>query len=353
MTGHRFTALDGMRGVCALMVVCYHAFRLAPHVRFAHGYLSVDVFFILSGFVLSFAYADKLASGLSLDAFLRARFVRLWPVLVLAAVLSGMGFVAVEYAFDLPRSNPVAVVVCVFESVFLVPRVAGDSLAFPLNGNLWSLFAEFWVNVLFALFAVRLRTRDLFAIMIAGWALFAFLAYRAGTVDIGPRASAALFAIPRAVPSFTCGVWLYRLWRDGVLERMPSVPPMIVYGVWIAITLLPAGDFGVSFDLAQITVTMPLLVALLASWSGATPPFATWLGWISYPLYATQSVFVVGIQRAMHGATSFGAQMAIVVLSVVAAAIIAQWCEPQLKRLFARLAGVRSPYRARASALPG
>ena len=351
MTAHRFTALDGMRGVCALMVVFYHAFRSAH--RFEHGYLSVDVFFILSGFVLSFAYQDKLVSGFSLDAFLRARFVRLWPALTLAAVLSGLSFVLVESAFALPHSDPVAIVVCVFESIFLIPRVAGDSLAFPLNGNLWSLFAEFWVNVAFALFVVRLRTRDLPAVMLVGWALFAFAAWRAGTVDIGPQASTAIFAIPRAVPSFTCGVWLYRLWQDRVLERLPSVHPVAVYALWAAITLLPADRFGLGFDLVQIVVTMPLLVALLASWTGSTPALATWLGWISYPLYATQSVFVVGVQRVMHGAMSFAAEMAIVVLSLATAALIAQWCEPALKRPFARFAGLSSPRRARASALPG
>jgi len=351
MTTHRFTALDGMRGICALMVVFYHAFRSAH--RFEHGYLSVDVFFILSGFVLSFAYQEKLASGFSLDAFLRVRFVRLWPALMLAAVLSGLSFAFVESAFDVPRSDPIAIVVCVFESIFLIPRVAGDSLAFPLNGNLWSLFAEFWVNVAFALFVVRLKTRDLLAIMLIGWAVFALLAYRTGTVDIGPQASTAIFAIPRAIPSFTCGVWLYRLWQDRVLERLPSVHPAVVYGIWIAVTLLPADRFGPGFDLLQIEVTMPLLVALLASWTGSTPALATWLGWISYPLYATQSVFVVGVQRAMHGAMSFGAEIAIVVLSLATAVVVAQWCEPELKRLFARFVGLSSPRHARASALPG
>lgn len=357
MTAHRFTALDGMRGVCALMVVFYHAFRLSPYVRFEHGYLSVDVFFILSGFVLSFAYADKLASGFSLDAFLRARFVRLWPVLVLAAVLSGTGMLLFEYAPGFARSDPIATGAGVLENIFLIPHFGGQGLAFPLNGNLWSLFAEFWVNVGFAFVVVRLGKRDLVTIMLLGWAFFAFEAYRAGTVDIGPRASTAIFAIPRAIPSFACGVWLHRLWKERILDRLPSVHPIVVYGLWIGITLLPTDRFGLGFDLVQIVVTMPLLVALLASWSGSAPAPATWLGRISYPLYATQSIFVVGLQRgaAMRGSVSLGAEIAIVALSLAAAAIITRWCEPALKALFERLVGVRpaEPPRARASALPG
>ena len=274
----RFMALDGMRGICALMVLFYHAFRLAPRYRFEHGYLSVDVFFILSGFVLSFGFAGKFASGLSLDAFLRARFARLWPVLILGAALGGVGLSVVEYVCGLPGSGLIAVAINVVESSFLIPHVGGDGMAFPLNGNLWSLFAEIWVNVIFALFIVRLGKRGLLAIILLGWTFFCLQVFVAGTVDIGPRASTAILAIPRAIPSFACGVWLYRLWAEGALQRLPSVHPIIVFGVWIAITLLPTDHFGIAFDLIQIIVTAPLLIALLAAWPGSTPAVAIWLG---------------------------------------------------------------------------
>ena len=60
MTNHRFAALDGLRGICALIVVLYHTFRLQAVSPFAHGYLSVDVFFVLSGFVLAYAFGARL-----------------------------------------------------------------------------------------------------------------------------------------------------------------------------------------------------------------------------------------------------------------------------------------------------
>jgi peptidoglycan/LPS O-acetylase OafA/YrhL len=357
---HRFAALDGMRGVCALTVLLYHAFRFDPHRIFEHGYLSVDIFFLLSGFVLAFAFADKFASGYSLDAFLRARVVRLWPVLVLGAVLSGVGLSATEYAFGFHRDNLIAVAVNIVESIALIPRVAGDGLAFPINGNLWSLFAEFWVNVAFALFIVRLGKRSLLAIMLLGWAFFAFEAYAAGTADLGPTAATGLLAIPRALPTFTCGVWLYRLWREGLLRRLPSVPPVVVFCVWLGIALVPADRFGVAFDLAQIILTAPLMIALLASWRGTTPALAMWLGRISYPLYATQGVFVTGIARValLHGPISHGAEIAIIVLSLAAAEIAARWWQPWLMSRFARVLQTGSAVATRrprdtASALPG
>jgi len=96
-----FYLLDGLRGVAAIAVMVYHAAALFVPVRLPGSYLAVDLFFMLSGFVLTHAYADRLAEGLSWRAFLVARLVRLYPlyiagtmfgVLVVTAVLiAGMG----------------------------------------------------------------------------------------------------------------------------------------------------------------------------------------------------------------------------------------------------------------------
>jgi peptidoglycan/LPS O-acetylase OafA/YrhL len=282
--------------------------------------------------------------------------VRLWPVLVFGAVLSGIGLVGFEYASGLAVDNPLAVIVNVVECIALIPRTGGDGLAFLINGNLWSLFAEFWINVVFALFIARMGKRGLLAVMLAGWSFFCFRAAIAGTADLGPTAATALLALPRALPSFACGVWLYRLWKDGMLERLPSVHPIIVFAAWMCIALVPADLFGVAFDLVQIVFVAPLMIALLASWRGATPAIATWLGRISYPLYATQGVFVAGVARlaTAHGSMSHTAEFAIIALSLVTAEIAARWWQPWAMARFADVLQTKprtTP--ARASALPG
>jgi peptidoglycan/LPS O-acetylase OafA/YrhL len=80
---HSFQTLDALRGVAALVVVVHHnhpMFTWRPH----HGYLAVDLFFVLSGFVLSYAYQDRLDRGWPTIKFLRARLVRLAPLYLLA-----------------------------------------------------------------------------------------------------------------------------------------------------------------------------------------------------------------------------------------------------------------------------
>ena len=76
----RYEILDGLRGVAAVMVLVYHICE--PHwgqttQPVAHGYLAVDFFFVLSGFVIGYAYDDRWSNGLSLKEFMKRRITRL------------------------------------------------------------------------------------------------------------------------------------------------------------------------------------------------------------------------------------------------------------------------------------
>ena len=81
-----FHTLDGLRGVAALFVAMRHT-NLFHRAGIHGGYLAVDLFFVLSGFVIAHAYERRLASGLSVGRFMAARYLRLWPVYVLGAAL--------------------------------------------------------------------------------------------------------------------------------------------------------------------------------------------------------------------------------------------------------------------------
>lgn len=86
-----YELLDGLRGVAALLVMFYHigeGFATSPmdqHVN--HGYLAVDFFFILSGFVIGYAYDDRWKTSLTLKSFFRRRLIRLHPMVIMGAVL--------------------------------------------------------------------------------------------------------------------------------------------------------------------------------------------------------------------------------------------------------------------------
>ena len=83
-TKPHYELLDGLRGVAALVVIWYHVFEgfAASPVdqRFNHGYLAVDFFFILSGFVVGYAYDDRWKRRtLSFGGFIKRRLIRLHP----------------------------------------------------------------------------------------------------------------------------------------------------------------------------------------------------------------------------------------------------------------------------------
>lgn len=92
-TKPHYNILDGLRGVAALTVVCFHLFEAyaTSHLdqKINHGYLAVDFFFILSGFVVGYAYDDRWKTMCITD-FLKRRFIRLHPMVVLGAVIGAV-----------------------------------------------------------------------------------------------------------------------------------------------------------------------------------------------------------------------------------------------------------------------
>ena len=92
-TKQHYELLDGLRGVAALLVVCYHIFEGYAFAggtmieSINHGYLAVDFFFMLSGFVIAYAYDERWNRTLTLKSFFKRRLIRLHPMVVMGAVL--------------------------------------------------------------------------------------------------------------------------------------------------------------------------------------------------------------------------------------------------------------------------
>lgn len=94
-TKPHYHILDGLRGVAALVVVCFHIFEAyaTSHLdqRINHGYLAVDFFFILSGFVIGYAYDDRW-KRMTIKEFIKRRLIRLHPMVVMGAVIGAVMF---------------------------------------------------------------------------------------------------------------------------------------------------------------------------------------------------------------------------------------------------------------------
>ena len=155
-----YIRLDGLRGIAALVVVWYHLFEgfaTSPiDQRCNHGYLAVDFFFLLSGFVLSYAYDGRLrsisaAQRLSFGSFLRRRIIRLHPMLLLGLVWGAVAFVLQgSVQWDGTAVSSICVIIALLTSLVLIPawpgcptEVRGNGEIFPLNGPMWSLFFEY------------------------------------------------------------------------------------------------------------------------------------------------------------------------------------------------------------------
>ena len=168
-----YELLDGLRGVAALVVIWDHifeAFATSPvdqHVN--HGYLAVDFFFILSGFVIGYAYDDRWKTSLTTKSFFKRRLIRLHPMVVMGVVL-GVAAYCIQgcVRWDGTHMATSMIMLAMLLNLFLLPvmpgagaDVRGNNEMFPLNGPNWSLFFEYIGNILYAFLFRRMSTKVL------------------------------------------------------------------------------------------------------------------------------------------------------------------------------------------------
>lgn len=305
-----FIILDGLRGAAALMVVWYHIFEGFAFASggaietFNHGYLGVDFFFMLSGFVISYSYDDRWSKGLTTGNFFKRRLIRLHPMVVMGAIIGTISFlIGGSLRWDGTQTPFGWVMMAMLMGMFLLPAwpgagydVRGNGEMYSLNGPTWSLFFEYLGNVLYALFIRKLSGRGL-AILAAvlgvamGWFAVADVSGY-GMIGVGWTLDAVNFlgGLARMLFPFTLGMVLARNFK-----------PLKVRGIfWIAIAVLfvlfsvpyiPAcGEICLNgaFEFLCILLLFPAIIWLGAS-GATTHKFSTatckFLGDISYPLY--------------------------------------------------------------------
>lgn len=190
-----YALLDGLRGVAAIMVIWYHffeGFASSPvDQKFNHGYLAVDFFFALSGFVIAYAYDDRWKKGLTYGRFMLRRIIRLQPMVVLGVVLGAISFLLQgSQTWSHDHVSLVAVGISLLLGLFMIPslpgtlpEVRGNGEMFPLNGPSWSLFFEYIASIAYCFILHRLSNVKLwivtvvFGIALASAAIFNFSGY--------------------------------------------------------------------------------------------------------------------------------------------------------------------------------
>ena len=303
-----YMILDGLRGVAALLVVLFHVFECFDWSPAPHGYLAVDFFFVLSGFVIGYAYDDRWKPAdetkrprLTMGGFFIRRLIRLHPMVVAGAVLGAVCFLLQgSVRWD---GTPVGigwVMLAMLLGMFMLPLypgahadVRGNGELFPLNGPNWSLFFEYIGNVLYALLLRRLPTRWLAMLTVAMACMLTAVALHDGYLGVGwSMADGGLWTgMVRMLFPYSMGMLMAREFRPCKMRHTFWLCSLVIVAVgclpllWGEMSPLANG----LYDALCVVFVFPLLV-----WAGAselttdatTTKVSTILGNLSYPLYA-------------------------------------------------------------------
>ncbi len=316
-TKPHYELLDGLRGVAALLVVWYHVFEgyafaggtLIESIN--HGYLAVDFFFILSGFVIGYAYDDRWGRSLTMKNFFKRRLIRLHPMVIMGAVLGVVTFcIQGSVQWDGTHVATSMTMLALLCAMFFIPaypgagyEVRGNGEMFPLNGPSWSLFFEYIGNLLYALFIHRLSTRMLTAFVVllgAGLACFAIFDVSGyGNMGVGWTLDAVNFlgGLLRMLFPFSLGMLLSRNFRPVKVRGAFWICAAVLLALFVVPYLEGTEPicWNGLYEAFCIIVVFPLLIILGAS-GNTTDKVSTgickFLGDISYPLYITHYPFM-------------------------------------------------------------
>ena len=319
----RYEILDGLRGVAALMVVLFHIFETyskGPAFQIInHGYLAVDFFFVLSGFVVGYAYDDRW-DRMTTWGFFKRRLTRLHPMVIAGTLVGAALFFFSGTAF--PKTLQVEgwkFALCLVMGLFVIPcgkglDIRGWNELNSFNGPQWTLTLEYIGNILYA-FIFRHLPKIALAVLCVlcafftldltlGWDVFGLFPkpqYNViGGWSLEPQQ--IYIAFTRLLYPFLCGLLISRILPSHRTAANPSGSPIHVKGGfwWCALAIVVllsipciGGKQGVPdgiFQAVCILILFPLIV-LTGAGSRTTDAFSTrvcrWLGEISYPIYIT------------------------------------------------------------------
>ena len=310
-----YELLDGLRGVAALVVMWYHVFEgfaTSPIDQgFNHGYLAVDFFFILSGFVIGYAYDDRWKGSLTTKEFFKRRLIRLHPMVIMGVVLGAITyFVQGSERWDGTHVATSVVMLAMLLNLFLIPAVPGTAVdvrgnneMYPLNGPNWSLFFEYIGNILYALFIRKLSTRWLAVLVaLAGIGLASYAIGNGsgyGHLGVGWSLSGTNFpgGMLRLLFAFSAGLLMSRVFKP---VHIRGAFWLCSLGVIVLLCMPHVGGadrlwLNGLYDSVCVILIFPLLVWLGASGKATdngTSRICKFCGDISYPVYVVHYPFM-------------------------------------------------------------
>lgn len=301
-----YDILDGLRGVAAVMVVTFHVletFSGGNHLKqiINHGYLAVDFFFVLSGFVIGYAYDDRWGK-MTLKDFFKRRLIRLHPMIIMGMIIGAIGFYFSASPVVFPGISTVPVwkmllVMVIGFTLIPVPLsmdIRGWQEMHPLDGPAWSLFFEYIANILYGLF-VRKFSNKLLAVLVflAGCALIQ-LAVTSPNGDViggwSVEPGQLRIGFTRLLYPFFAGLLLSRICKPGRIKHAFLWCSIMVVLFFSIPRIGGTGHLWMNglYDSLCIIFIFPLIVFMGASGEVKgkfSSKICKFFGDISYPLY--------------------------------------------------------------------
>ena len=361
----RYEILDALRGVAAVIVLVYHLFEvLGSGITSFHGYLAVDFFYILSGFVVGYAYDDRWKSaanpqGMTLWAFCKRRLIRLHPLVVFGTLIGVLLFYF-GMSDELPQIREAhwpAILACIVFACIMIPTPQGIDVRGwqefnSFNGNSWTLYYEYIANLLYA-FVVRRFSKLVLGLFVAAAAL----------LTIGMGLNFDFWGIMDARPDYQCytfiGGWslepdqlmlgftrlLYPFFAGLLMSRYLAGKDIngrdahgfVVSALMLAAVLLVPTLHGLTngiYEICCILLVFPAVILLGARGrvSGKSKAFCKWLGDISFPLYITHYpiIFTLCMGWKSNNPEATADQVLFVALCAFVLSIMVAWASLKL-----------------------
>jgi peptidoglycan/LPS O-acetylase OafA/YrhL len=295
-TKQHFEILDGLRGVAALAVVVFHfmewIFTDYSKNFIGHGFLAVDFFYCLSGFVIGYAYDNRIEK-IGFKEFLKSRLIRLHPLVILGTVLGLLSFFLDPFATHsvIYSAGELAVIfVC---SLLLIPfpvmKDRGFNL-FGLNAPSWSLFWEYVANIVYVLILYKISRRYLVVLTILSAIAICWVSYRAGNLMGGWGRDNFWDGCARISYSFFAGLLIYRF--NWIIKNKIGFIGLSI--LLLVAFVMPHFNGNWVFEALVVLFYFPLIV-LLGAGSSLSPMIkkvCEFSGKVSYPLYMTHYIVI-------------------------------------------------------------
>jgi peptidoglycan/LPS O-acetylase OafA/YrhL len=342
--GSSFATLDGLRGLGAILVVMGHSLHFWPGVQFPTGTVVVDMFFLLSGFVIAYAFEPRLSAGTeSVASFTVSRLIRFYPLYILGTLIAfAVIYVALQDNGDAGAKWAIWQLVPQLVMIPSPPQLQTPDI-YAFNNPAWTLFFEFIVNMVYVLaFRLLLNTRILIVLVLVCAVALAVTDFTWPGGNPGHRWDSALGGLARASFGFFAGVLAFRLvGSPRKADRPRSWASVLIVATLPIYALVPTVAETQAITEFAIAVVLGLPLILVAQ--AVQPPrmleklFQT-LGRISYALYIIHYGVVLAAIRldwrvGMPDGIKPLAGVALIVICVLLAYVAERYYDRPLRKL--------------------